>query len=196
MQRTVIACVGSSLLTVGLLTVLGAGPLTPPPGPIAPTSVSLNELADAIGKMSPGLNIPGRTFTNGGTVTLAASPGQPVTIPLIGYSVERAVKAPHSSYNAEWDVKTASQLQYYDQTLVTIVIEAGRYGGSLPARWGNSSTTIHLVGSDGTVVNAQMILQYSRRLTNGPTPGGNKAIDIVTFEAMPTITDPSGTGPF
>lgn len=196
MKQVLAASLLSSAITATVVSLLAAGPLTPPPGPVSPTNVSLNELADAISKVTPGVNIPGRTFTNGGTVTLTPDSGPAVVIPLIGYSIERMVKSPRSSHNADWDIKTASQIQYMDQTLITIAIEAGRYGGSLPARGENSSTSLHLVGSDGTVANAQMVMQYSRRLTNGPTPSGNKAIDLVTFEATPTITDPSGTGPF
>lgn len=178
--QTVIACVGSSLLTVGMLAVLGAGPLTPPTGPVSPTGVSLDQLAAVMQSMQPS-PVPGPTLSGAGTATLVF-PDRTIIVPLIGYSASRM------------DQLTS---EYY----ISIAFSAGSVGARIgPPTSVGVAFTLTIAGSDGTTVGPFSAYVYSRQFVNGPCGAGNKAVDVVnckTAGGIPfPITDPSGTGTF
>lgn len=179
--QIVTACVGSSLLTVGLLSLLGFGPLTPPTGPIAPTGVSLDQLAAVMGSMQPApAPLPGPSLSGGGTATLVFS-DRTITIPLIGYSATRTTSTT-------------------TETFIYLAFSAGATGARIgqPTNAAVSFTlTIH--GSDGSTLGPVTAYEYSRQFVNGPNGTSNKAVDVFICRVgngVFNITDPSGTGPF
>jgi hypothetical protein len=85
-------------------------------------------------------------------------------------------------------------------TTVTVAVEAGRYAGLLvPSGSGNPDSIFTIHGSDGTVIGPCTLYRYTRILVNGPTIGGNKAVDVITMYPATEglqITDPSGSAEF
>jgi hypothetical protein len=176
MTRQILACVGSSLLTVALLGLMGFGPLNPPAGPITPTGVSLDQLAGVVGSITPGgTTLPGRTLTGGaGTVTIVYS-DRTLELPIIGYGLTK---------------------QSNTSATLSIALEAGLYGGHLDTNLATPLITIH--GSDGTTLGPVMSSRTQRNIVNGPASGGNKAVDVLYFTtpALVPMSDGGGTGAF
>jgi hypothetical protein len=181
MKQLVAAGFVSSLLTVGLLTVLGAGPLTPPTGPVAPTGISLDQLNASLAGLNPGQSIPGPVLAGGGVATLTFS-DRTETIPLLGYR----------AYRGEG---------WATSNIITIAFVAGARGAHVDPPGGLTTLfTVSVTGSDGTTVGPVGLMRlYGHELVNAPTIGGNKAIHIVHFSTAtnpPTIplSDQSGAG--
>jgi hypothetical protein len=176
MARTIIACIGSSLLTVGILSLAGFGPLDPPTGPISPTSVTLDQLAATIAANSPGGNVPGRMLSGAGTATLVFT-DRTVTVPLIGYTLSKP------NINGGF---------------LSLAVEAGLVSATIhttPA----TTVTITINGSDGSTIGPMNVTRRSRDQVNGPVVGGNKAVSVLHYNTgagNPPMSDESGAGLF
>lgn len=201
-MKQALTCVGSSLLAVALVSLMGFGPLNPPAGPVVPTGASLDDVLRSVeGMKLGGLKLPVRSLQGGGTATLTGTGGT-VTIPLLGYEVRTDVAVPVGGGGTHDNFYSASEI-------VTLFFEAGRRGGAVSEKvgtsfpgWGVSPIQLALQGTDGSTLGMSGNATFTfrgRRLVNMPTAYGNQAVEILELsvnQPTVTITDPSGTGPF